>query len=57
MIAHKWSLRIAPEQKKSPYDSKPRKQTKRYVQGFSAFDTTETAADSKHGVDGFAVLQ
>jgi hypothetical protein len=25
------------------------KKKKRYAQGFSAFDTAETAADSKHG--------
>jgi hypothetical protein len=50
MIVHKQSHRIAPDQKKKiPIWFQTAQTKKCYAQGFSAFDTAETAADSKHG--------
>jgi hypothetical protein len=52
MIAHKPSHRMAPDKNKNPLmipNRANKKKKKRYAQGFSAFDTAETAADSKHG--------
>ncbi len=55
--AHKHSHQTAQDRKNSPIGFKTAQTKKRYTQGFSTFDTAQSAAHCKHGeVIGKAAL-